>query len=107
MRTFTQFIFLPALLALAALGVADRACGDCGLWRGLMIGVASGLLAAIAYDVFRLPFVFAKAWGIDSIVAPLNLFKVFPAFGAMILGQPIEPAHYSPAAHWIGWTVGA
>jgi hypothetical protein len=103
MRTFTQFIFLPALLALAALGVADRACGDCGLWRGLMIGVASGLLAAIAYDVFRLPFVFAKAWGIDSIVAPLNLFKVFPAFGAMILGQPTEPTHYSPAAHWIGW----
>ena len=34
MRTFTLFIVLPAWFALAALGVADRACGDCGLWRG-------------------------------------------------------------------------
>src|SRR5438874_918395 len=103
MRTFALFIFLPALFALAALGIADRSCGDCRLWRGLMIGIASGFLAAIAYDLFRLPFVFAEAWGIDSVVAPLNLFKVFPAFGAMILGEPTGVIHYSAAAHWVGW----
>jgi hypothetical protein len=103
MHKFTLFIFLPALFALAVLGVADRTCGDCGLWRGLMIGMASGFLAAIAYDVFRLPFVFAEAWGIDSVIPQLNLFKVFPAFGVMILGLPTEPTHYSAAAHLIGW----
>ena len=42
-----------------------------------VIGVASGLLAAIAYDVFRLPFVFAKAWGIDS-------FVFFPNFMVLV-----------------------
>jgi hypothetical protein len=103
MRTFTLFIFLPALFALAALAVADRVCGDRGLWRGLVIGIVSGILAAVAYDVFRLPFVFAKAWAIDSVIPQLNLFKVFPAFGALILGLPAEPAHYSAAAHLIGW----
>lgn len=104
MRTFTLFIFLPSLFALAALGVADRTCGDHGLSRGLMIGMGSGFLASIAYDVFRLPFVFAKDWGIESVIPQLNLFKVFPAFGSMILGLPPEPTHYSAAAHWIGWT---
>lgn len=103
MRTFTLFIFLPASFALAALAVADRACGDHGLWRGLVIGIVSGILAAVAYDLFRLPFVFAKAWGINSVIPQLNLFKVFPAFGAMILGLPTEPAHYSAASHLIGW----
>lgn len=33
----------------------------------------------------------------------MNLFKVFPRFGAMILGQPIEQPAYSLAAHVIGW----
>jgi hypothetical protein len=68
-----------------------------------MIGLAGGLFAAVAYDVFRLPFVFAREWGIDSIVPPMALFKVFPRFGAMVLGQPIEQEHYSTAAQIIGW----
>jgi len=33
----------------------------------------------------------------------LNLFKVFPRFGAMILAQPVEQPGYSLAAHLIGW----
>ena len=65
--------------------------------------LAAGLLAAVAYDVFRLPFVFAKEWGIESIVPPMKLFKVFPRFGAMVLGEPIEQPAYSTAAHVIGW----
>src|SRR5438034_718328 len=87
MHTFTLFIFLPALAGLAALSLADLTYGDRQLWRGVVIGIVSGVVAAVAYDLVRLPFVFATAWGIDSMVPPLNLFKVFPAFGAMILGQ--------------------
>src|SRR4029077_12786145 len=38
-----------------------------------------------------------------SIVPPMNLFKVFPRFGAMILGEPVEQPSYSLAAHLVGW----
>jgi len=69
---------------------------------GALAGLA-GLLAAVAYDVFRLPFVFAKEWGIDSIVPPMKLFKVFPRFGAMVLGQPIEQTNYSLTTQIVGW----
>src|SRR2546427_1115242 len=103
MRIFTLFIFLPALVALFALASFDRRCGDGQLWRAVMIGIAGGLLAALAYDIFRLPFVFAREWGIASIVPPMKLFKVFSRFGAMILGQPIEQSSYSAAAHLLGW----
>src|SRR6266436_6268752 len=103
MRLFTVFIFMPALAALLAFAVFDRQRGDSRLWRAVMIGIAGGLLAALAYDIFRLPFVFAKAWGIASVGPPMKLFKVFPRFGAMILGQPIEQSSYSLAAQILGW----
>src|SRR5207244_2322182 len=79
MRMFTLFVFLPALVALAAISLADVVWAGRRLGRGVMIGAAAGLMATIAYDMFRLPFVCAKMWGIDSIIPPLNLFKVFPA----------------------------
>ena len=103
MQTFTLFIFFPALIMLAALALFDLWRGDRQLWRAVVIGVAGGLIAAVAYDVFRLPFVFAKEWGLDFVVPPLKLFKVFPRFGAMILGQPLEQTSYSTAAHLLGW----
>jgi hypothetical protein len=103
MRLFTQFIFLPAFLVLCALAVFDRMRGNGHVWHAVWIGILAGLLAAVAYDVFRLPFVFAREWGIDSIVPPMRLFKVFPRFGAMILGQPIEQSSYSLVAHIVGW----
>ena len=34
----------------------------------------------------------------------MPLFKVFPRFGALILGQPIEQPNYSLASQLIGWT---
>jgi hypothetical protein len=103
MRLFTAFIFFPALAALLAFAIFDRQRGDGQLWRAVMIGIVGGLLAALAYDIFRLPFVFAREWGIASIVPPMKLFKVFPRFGAMILGQPIEQTTYSLAAQLLGW----
>ena len=103
MRPFTLFVFAPALAALAAVAGADRRWGNRQLWRGVAIGVAAGLAAAVAYDVFRLPFVFATAWGMDAVIPPMNLFKVFPRFGAMILAQPVEQPEYPMAAHLVGW----
>lgn len=103
MRTFTLFIFLPAMVALAAFAIFDRLRGDATLWRAVLIGFAGGLLAAVSYDIFRLPFVFAKEWGIASIIPPMGLFKVFPRFGAMVLGQPIEQTHYSLTTQIVGW----
>jgi len=103
MNIFTLFIFLPSLIALGALAVWDRACGKGHVWRAVWIGCGAGLLAAVAYDVFRIPFVFAKEWGIDSIVPLMNLFKVFPRFGAMVLGQPVEQEQYTFSAQIIGW----
>jgi len=103
MKFFTLFIFVPAMLLLFGLAVLDRLRGNGRLWRAVLIGLAGGLLAAVAYDVFRLPFVFAKEWGISSLVPPMNLFKVFPRFGAMILGQPVEQTSYSLAAQVLGW----
>jgi hypothetical protein len=103
MPLFTIFIFLPALAALLAFAIFDRQRGDGQLWRAVMIGIVGGLLAALAYDIFRLPFVFAREWGIASILPPIKLFKVSPRFGAMILGQPIEQSSYSLGAQIIGW----
>ena len=103
MRVFTLFIFLPAMFILFAFALFDRFRGNGTLWRAVLIGFVGGLLAAVSYDVFRLPFVFAKEWGIDSVVPPMNLFKVFPRFGAMVLGQPIEQANYSLGTQIVGW----
>jgi len=103
MRIFTFFVFLPALLLLFTVALVDRHMGNRQLWRAVLVGLVGGLVAAIAYDLFRLPFVFAREWGIASAVPPLNLFKVFPRFGAMLLGQPLEQSHYSLATHIIGW----
>lgn len=103
MRTFTLFVFIPAMVALFAFAVFDRLRGDGLLWRVVSIGFVGGLIAAVSYDVFRLPFVFAKEWGIASIVPPMGLFKVFPRFGAMVLGQPIEQDSYSLTTQIVGW----
>src|SRR5439155_4210316 len=73
------------------------------LWRGVIFGSVAGFLSAVAYDVFRLPFVFSHAWNLGGIVPQMPLYKVFPRFGAMILGQPVEQKHYSLATQLVGW----
>ncbi len=104
MRQFTLAILLPATVALIVLAVVDHARGDGVLARAVVVGAIAGFVAACAYDVFRLPFVFSQAWRLSAVVPPMNLFKVFPRFGAMILGEPLEQPTYSLAAHFIGWT---
>jgi hypothetical protein len=103
MRLATGFIFLPAVLMLGTISIMDRLWGDRRAWYGILIGLLAGLAAAVAYDLFRLPFVFAKAWGIDAIVPAMNLFKVFPRFGAMILNEPVEQPTYRLLSHLVGW----
>jgi len=103
MRVFAPFILLPAMVLLFAFSVVDHRRGNGELSRAVWIGIVAGLLAAVTYDLFRLPFVFAKQWGIDSVVPPMNLFKVFPGFGAMVLGQPVDQSEYSLAAYIVGW----
>jgi hypothetical protein len=103
MREFTIWVFFPSCVALLALAILSKVKGDGRLWRAVMIGLFAGLLAAVAYDIFRLPFVFAKQWGLSGIVPPMNLYKVFPRFGAMILGEPIEQTTYSLQAQLVGW----
>ena len=66
MRAVTLFVMLPALGSLALIAAWDGLRGDGLLCRGVVIGTAAGLIAAVAYDLFRVPFVFADAWGIAS-----------------------------------------
>src|SRR5262249_42181150 len=61
MRLFTFWILIPATAVLMALAFADRARGNGLLWRGVVIGALAGLLAGLAYDIFRIPFVVAAA----------------------------------------------
>jgi hypothetical protein len=71
------------------------------------IGAAAGLAAAVAYDLFRLPFVVGYVDRVGPAWLRMPLFKVFPRFGAMILGQPFTggqaDSRFSLTAHLIGW----
>jgi hypothetical protein len=104
MRFFTLAILIPATILLILIAIADHFAGDRRLSRAVLIGALAGLLAAIAYDIFRLPFVFAHQWHLASILPAMNLYKPFPRFGAMILNQPAEQPSYSLIAHLVGWT---
>ena len=104
MRTFFFTILLPATLLLYGIAALDKARGDGRLWRAVMIGTLGGLVGAVAYDIFRLPFVYSDAWGLGRLGIPqMPLFKVFPRFGAFLLGESIEQPTYSLAANLIGW----
>jgi uncharacterized membrane protein len=103
MREFTFYVFAPAVAVLAAITAWDGARGDGRLCRAVLMGALAGFVATVSYDVFRLPFVYAREWHLTGLIAPMNLFKVFPRFGAMILGQPLEQPAYSAAAQWTGW----
>lgn len=107
MRTFTIWILIPATVLLVVMAVVDRLGGDRRLWRAVWIGAVGGLLAAVVYDLFRIPFVVAAADRIGPLWLRLPLFKVFPRFGAMILGEPYTAdttaSQFTLLAHVVGW----
>jgi hypothetical protein len=107
MRTFTFAILFPATVVLIVLAVVDRFRGDGMLWRAVVIGSVAGFLAACAYDIFRIPFVIAAVDKVGPEWLRLPLFKVFPRFGALILGIPFDAtttdSQFSLTAHLVGW----
>ena len=107
MRTFTLAILIPATIALLVIALVDRSRGDGRLWRAVLIGACGGFLAACAYDMFRLPWVVGAVDKVGPAWLRLPLFKVFPRFGAMILGLPFTPqqtdSQFPLMAHIVGW----
>jgi hypothetical protein len=107
MRTFVFVALIPATIILILIAILDRLFGDQRLWKNILIGAIGGLLAAFAYDLFRLPWVIGASDHLGPQWLRLPLFKVFPQFGAMILAQPysssIPESQYTLSAHLIGW----
>jgi len=90
MRSFAIFTFVPAIVALILLAQRNK---DARTW--IVQGTIGGLIAAIVYDLFRLPFV----------MGGYPLFAVFPKFGQMLLDIPLSiPPNQAPIeAHIVGW----
>src|SRR3954469_19681050 len=76
MRTLTYTLLVPSTLALIALAWLDRAKGDKQLYRALVIGAIGGPIAAVAYALFRPPWVIASAGHVGRGWLRLPLFKV-------------------------------
>jgi hypothetical protein len=90
MQFFACWILLPATLLLTVMAFVSRnrhALRLPHVW--ITQGAIGGIVAAVAYDLYRLPFVLNGA----------PFFKVFPRFGLLILGET-EP---SLLAHLLGW----
>jgi hypothetical protein len=107
MRTFVFFVLIPAMIVLIGMALLDRIGGDGRLWSAVVIGAIAGLVAACAYDVFRLPWVIGHAQSAGPGWMRLPLFSVFPQFGAMIVNEPFTSQQsqmsFSLSAHVVGW----
>jgi hypothetical protein len=103
MRTFALWVLLPSTMGLLGIFIQSARLKDLTLFRSLLIGSGIGMMAALAYDVFRVPFVLAYAYQYHSVIPALPLFKVFPRFGAMLLGEPVNQDNYSILTQTVGW----
>jgi hypothetical protein len=92
MHWFGCLVLPPAtvLLGVAAYLHRDGRTGLGSPWTWIVQGAIGGIVAAVAYDLYRLPFVLNGA----------PLFKVFPRFGELLLGAT-EPRWL---VHGLGWT---
>lgn len=89
LRPAVCVLVLPALVVLGALAIRDRRGGDGALARDLGRGALGGVVAAVTYDLFRVPFV----------LAGMPLFAAFARFGEALSGQPAQ----HPLAIVLGW----
>ena len=92
MHVFGSWVPPPAtaLLIYVAYRNRDRTTGLTSAYTWIVQGAIAGVVAAVAYDLYRLPFVLTGA----------PLFKVFPRFGELLLGCT-EPRWL---VHTLGWT---
>lgn len=97
MRSFACVALLPSTVLLIAVAIAGSQTkvlssrpelAQAATW--IREGAIGGIIAAIAYDLFRVPFV----------LNGYPLFKVFPEFGRMLLDSS-EPQWL---VHAVGWT---
>ena len=91
MRAFGCAVLPPATLSLAVIAYVARRQprGTASPYTWVVEGAIGGIAAALAYDLYRLPFVLNGA----------PLFKVFPRFGELLLGAE-EPRWL---VHFLGW----
>jgi hypothetical protein len=87
MRWFGCFVLLPATVVLVWIAWHYRRELPA---RWIVEGALAGIIAAVAYDLYRLPFVLNGA----------PLFQVFPKFGQLLLGTT-EPRWL---VHTLGWS---
>ena len=91
MHFFGCWVLPPAATLLGFIAWRSRGeaadVGSAHTW--IVHGALGGVVAAVAYDLYRLPFVLNGA----------PLFKVFPRFGQLLLGGS-EPAWL---VHTLGW----
>jgi len=92
MRLFGCWVLPPATLLLAGIAWSKRheQPGIRSAYTWIVQGALGGVLAAAAYDLYRLPFVLNGA----------PLFNVFPRFGELLLGAE-EPRWL---VNLLGWT---
>ena len=90
MKVFTPIVLLPATLILIYLAISGQA-----QTRFIIVqGALAGLLAAVVYDIFRVPFVLAGK----------PLFDVFPQFGQLLLYGHLVKGDHSLPVQLVGWT---
>ncbi len=87
-----NLIALPALALAVWLGVRAHRLHDDVAVNRLLVGVAIGIPATLAYDIVRLAIWKGGLIGFDP-------FLSHPIFGSLILNQPVE----SSASIFVGW----
>ena len=86
MKPFACYVYLPAIVLLAVFAWRYRRELPA---RWIIYGAVGGIIAAVTYDLFRLPFVLNGA----------PLFKPFGRFGELLIGQS-EPRWLVQSVGW-------